>query len=123
VADTDLPPPCVLLANLEPVALVGMTDVLTGGGIDVVVGNGQAPDIVDRVRRVRPDALLLDRGSVFALQIGRQAQQAVPGTKVILWPRDEGEMEVLDSADSAPRRVAVSPSRALLNELRPTQGA
>jgi hypothetical protein len=122
MADTDQPP-CVLLANLEPVALVGMTDVLTGGGIDVVVGNGPAPDIVDRVRRVRPDALLLDRSSVFALQIGRQAQQAVPGTKVILWPRDEGEMEILDSADSAPRRVAMSPSRALLNELRPTQGA
>lgn len=123
MAETDLRPPCVLLANLEPVALVGMTDVLTGGGVDVVVGNGQAPDIVDRVRRVKPDALLLDRGSLFALQIGRQAQEAVPGTKVILWPRDESEMEILDSAGSAPRTVAVSPSRALLNELRPNQGA
>jgi len=116
-------PPCVLLANLEPVALVGMADVLTGGGVDVVVGNGSAPDIVERVRRIRPDALLLDRGSHFAMQIGRQALEAAPGTKVILWPRDEGEMEILDSADSAPRRVAMSPSRALLNELRPTQGA
>jgi len=113
----------VLLANLEPVALVGMTDVLTGGGVDVLVGNGPAPDIVERVRRVKPDALLLDRGSRFAMQIGRQAQEAVPGTKVILWPRDETEMEVLDPACSEPRRVAVSPSRALLNELRMNEGA
>jgi hypothetical protein len=99
------------------VALVGMTDVLTGGGVDVVVGNGSAPDIVERVRRIRPDALLLDRGSRFALQIGRQALEAAPGTKVILWPRDEGEMEILDGSAAEPRRVALSPSRALLNEL------
>ena len=115
-------PLCVLLANLEPVALVGMTDVLTGSGVDVVVGNGAAPEIVDRVRRIRPDALLLDRNSHFALQIGRQAREAVPGTKVILWPRDEGEMEVLDGASPEPRRVAMSPSRALLNELHGNQG-
>ena len=115
-------PLCVLLANLEPVALVGMTDVLTGDGVDVVVGNGAAPEIVDRVRRIRPDALLLDRGSQFSLQIGRQAREAVPGTKVILWPRDEGEMEVLDGASPEPRRVAMSPSRALLNELHGNQG-
>jgi hypothetical protein len=121
--DDDRPrPPCVLLANLEPVALVGMADVLTGGGVDVVVGNGSAPDIVERVRRIRPDALLLDRGSHFAMQIGRQALEAAPGTKVILWPRDEGEMEILDGTSAEPRRVAVSPSRALLNELHVNEG-
>jgi hypothetical protein len=122
VADRSTRPPCVLLANLEPVALVGMTDVLTGGGVDVVVGNGPAPDIVERVRRIRPDVLLLDRSSHFAMQIGRQALEAAPGTKVILWPRDEGEMEILDGSSAEPRRVAVSPSRALLNELRVNEG-
>jgi DNA-binding NarL/FixJ family response regulator len=118
VADVSPRHLCVLLANLEPVALVGMTDVLSGGGVDVVVGNGEAPEIVDRVRRIRPDALLLDRESQFALQIGRQAREVAPETKVILWPRDESEMEILDGASTEPRRVAVSPSRALLNELR-----
>ena len=122
MADVHPRPPCVLLANLEPVALVGMTDVLTGGGVDVIVGNGAAPDILDRVRRIKPDVLLLDRNSHFALQIGRQAREAVPGTKVILWPRDEGEMEILDGSSTEPRRVAVSPSRALLNELRMNEG-
>jgi hypothetical protein len=99
-----------------------MTDVLTGGGVDVVVANGAAPDIVDRVRRMRPDVLLLDGSSRFARQIGRQAREAAPGTKVILWPRDEGEMEILDGEGGQPRRVAVSPSRALLNELRVNEG-
>jgi hypothetical protein len=122
VADAPSRPPCVLLANLEPVALVGMTDVLTGGGVDVVVANGAAPDIVDRVRRIRPDVLLLDGSSRFARQIGGQAREAAPGTKVILWPRDEGEMEILDGESAEPRRVAMSPSRALLNELRVNEG-
>jgi hypothetical protein len=56
------------------------------------------------------------------MQIGVQAREAVPGTKVILWPRDEGEMEILDGSGTEPRRVAVSPSRALLNELRVNEG-
>ena len=122
MVDAPSHPPCVLLANLEPVALIGMTDVLTGGGVDVVVANGAAPDIVDRVRRIKPDVLLLDGSSRFARQIGRQAREAAPGTKVILWPRDEGEMEILDGEGGQPRRVAVSPSRALLNELRVNEG-
>ena len=105
MADAPSRPPCVLLANLEPVALVGMTDVLTGGGVDVVVANGAAPDIVDRVRRIKPDVLLLDGSSRFALQIGRQAREAAPGTKVILWPRDEGRWR--SSTGRAPSRAAL----------------
>ena len=35
---------------------------------------------------------------------------------------DEGEMEILDGEGAEPRRVAVSPSRALLNELRVNEG-
>ena len=74
------------------------------------------------MRRIKPDVLLLDGSSRFARQIGRQAQEVAPGTKVILWPRDEGEMEILDGESAEPRRVAVSPSRALLNELRVNEG-
>ncbi len=83
-----------------------MTDVLTGGGVDVVVGNGAAPDIVDRVRRIKPDVLLLDGSSRFAMPDRPPGPGGGARTKVILWPRDEGEMEILDGS-RARSRVAL----------------
>ncbi len=100
-----------------------MTDVLTGRRVDVVSATAPRPTSSIACPPDPPRRRCCSTASSrFSLQIGRQAREAVPGTKVILWPRDEGEMEVLDGASPEPRRVAVSPSRALLNELHGNQG-
>ena len=111
----------VLLGNLEPVVLLGMDRVLTREGMDVVVGS-DPDDLVDQVIRVEPDAVVLGLDELSSRELGERVQSASPGTKVILWARDEDVMEVLDTENglSRPRRVplpAASPEE-LCSELR-----
>jgi AmiR/NasT family two-component response regulator len=113
-------PPRVLLGNLDPMARLGMSRLLAEDGVEVVERpdppDVQA-DIVEDARELHPDAVVLRLENGETTRIRELVSGAVPGTKVILWARDETEMQVYDPGSSVPRRMTAGPD-ALLDEIR-----
>jgi len=94
-----------------------MTRVLQDGGLEVV-GEGVGPnEIVEEAIRLQPDAIVLGIDGKGSTELGERVRSAVPGIKLILWPRDEMEMQVFDPGSAYPRRIGLSASRTLLREL------
>lgn len=109
--------PRVLLGNLEPITRVGMRQWLADGGIEVVGEVNEPGEIVSESRRLAPDAVVVALEDGAGRTLGRQVRGAAPEVTVILWARDETEMEVLEPGSAAPRRVATGVPDALLREL------
>jgi DNA-binding NarL/FixJ family response regulator len=109
--------PCVLLGNLEPLVRLGMSRVLGDDGVDVVEEEGQPADVVAHVVRLHPDAVVLGVDGSGGRELGERVRAAAPDTKVILWTRDETEMEVFDPGSGSPRRIRTSVSGALRSEV------
>jgi DNA-binding NarL/FixJ family response regulator len=87
-------------------------------GVEVVVAeDGQPADVVARAKRLHPDAVVLGLEAGESRELGEQVRSAAPGTKVILWARDEDEMEVFDPGSSSPRTIRTSVSGALIREV------
>lgn len=105
----------MLLGNLEPITKLGMQRMLSSGGIEVVGAADGA--LVAQARRVTPDAVVLGLDEGVGRELGEQVRAAAPNAKVILWARDETEMEVFEPGSVKPRRVASGVRDALLNEL------
>jgi DNA-binding NarL/FixJ family response regulator len=109
--------PCVLLGNLEPMVRLGMSRVLGDEGVDVVAEEGPPREVVAHVKRLHPDTVVLGMDGGLSRELGEQVRAAAPDTKVILWARDETEMEVFDPGSSSPRRIRTSVSGALKSEV------
>jgi DNA-binding NarL/FixJ family response regulator len=107
----------VLLGNLEPMTRVGMRKWLADGGIEIVGEVDEPTEIVAEARRLAPDAVVLGREEGVGRTLGEQVRGAAPEVTVILWARDETEMEVFEPGSAAPRRVATAVPHALLREL------
>jgi DNA-binding NarL/FixJ family response regulator len=107
----------VLLGNLEPLVRLGMSRVLGDDGVDVVAEEGQPADVVAHAKRLHPDAVVLGLDGGGGRELSEQVRAAAPDTKVILWARDETEMEVFDPGSTAPRRIRTSVSGALRSEV------
>jgi DNA-binding NarL/FixJ family response regulator len=108
----------VLLGNLEPIVLIGMTRVLGEAGADVI-GHEQHPSqIVTRAGQLRPDVVVLGLDGVGSRRLGQRVREVSTDTKVILWARDETVMEVLDP-DAAEFRTV---EEALPEQLRSEMG-
>lgn len=106
-----------LIGNLEPVARLGMRRVLEDGGLEVV-GHDDLPDaLVEQARVLQPDAIVLGLDAEGSSDLGNRVRNAAPGAKLILWPRNETEMQVFDPGSSAPRTIPASASDDLLREL------
>jgi AmiR/NasT family two-component response regulator len=106
-----------LIGNLEPVARLGMTRVLEDSGLEVVGADDLPDSLVEQARLLQPDAIVLGFEAEASSDLGDRVRVAAPGAKLILWPRDETEMQVFDPGCTAPRRIAASASEALLREL------
>jgi DNA-binding NarL/FixJ family response regulator len=109
--------PRVLLANLAPMVRLGMARVLADDGVDVLDDNAGRIDVVAEAKRLCPDAVVLGLEHGLGRELGAGVRAAAPATKVILWPRDEDEMEVFDPGHRSARRVAPPLREALLGEL------
>jgi len=79
---------------------------------------GAGADVVEDVRRVRPDAVVLDLES---RALGVRIQEASPGTTVVFWTRDEEVIEVVAPGASEPRRVVTPVPEELRSELMRSQ--
>ena len=91
--------------------------MLADGGIEVVGEADESARSWPRSRR-----LVARRGrarprTTGRAELGEQVRAAAPEAKVILWARDETEMEVFEPGSAAPRRVATAVPR------RPAQRA
>ena len=116
-------PPRVLLANLEPMARLGMRRVLAEGGIEVVGDEENAGGVVGQVGRLLPDAVVLGFDGKASLELSERVRTVAPETKVILWTRDESAMDVFDPGSAEPRRIHLGASNALLRELSTDQSS
>jgi DNA-binding NarL/FixJ family response regulator len=111
-------PPRVLLGNLAPMVRLGMRRVLSEDCAEVLDGDGDdGRSVVADAGRLRPDVVVLGRDGARGEELCAEVRAAAPGAKVILWPPDEDEMEVLDPGRDAPRRVTPPLPKALLGEL------
>jgi DNA-binding NarL/FixJ family response regulator len=117
----DIARPRVLLANLEPIALLGMTQLLEDEGLEVVADRGSPGAIVAEARRVSPDAVVVGRPDGGTSELPAQLRAAAPGAKVVVWERDETAIEVYEPGSTSSRRVDTDVRAALLSELGAVQ--
>jgi hypothetical protein len=108
--------PRALIGNLEPVARLGMTRVLQDGGLEVV-GEDLPGTLVEQALLLQPDAIVLGYEAEASSDLGDRVRVAAPGAILILWPRDETEMQVFDPGSFVPRRITASASDDLVREL------
>jgi hypothetical protein len=111
--------PRVLLGNLEPMVRLGMSRLLAESGLDVSE-EARAAELATAAAALAPDAIVLPLDDRASTMVG-SARMAAPGAKLILWARDESEMQVYDAGDSIPRRVSAGTPGALLSELENDQ--
>jgi DNA-binding NarL/FixJ family response regulator len=109
--------PRVLLGNLEPMVRLGMIDVLEEDGVEVIGEEERPQALVLMAGRLRPDAVVLDLLQPSSRELAERVRTASPGTKVVLWDRDEDAMEVLDPGATAPRRFFSAVPDELRREL------
>lgn len=109
--------PRILLGNLGPIMCMGMRRVLTEHGCEVIGQEDRPSAIVGEVHRLRPDIVFLDRDGGSAQQLGRLVAGASPETTVVLWAREEDEMEVIDPVSDDSRRVSAPVLGRLRSEL------
>jgi AmiR/NasT family two-component response regulator len=107
----------VMLGDLAPIMAIGLRAVLEEDGIDVIGLEREPARIVVQAERLQPDIVVLDLDKDEARALGDRIQQVAPGTKVILWARDETVMEVHESVSRTPRLVAITVPDGLRNEL------
>jgi len=118
VSSRDARPQRVLLGNLEPMVLLGMSRLLADGGVEVLPGeDGGTKALLTQVARDHPDAVVLGLETRTARELADEVRTAAPGTKLILWARDETEMQVFDPGSPTPRRIFEHVPDALLTEL------
>jgi len=111
-------PPRVLLGNLAPMVRLGMRRVLSGECAEVLDrDDDDGPALIADAGRLLPDVVVLAQDGARGGDLCARVRAAAPGAKVILWPRDEDQMEVLDPGRDVPRRVVSPLPNALLGEL------
>ena len=108
--------PRVLVANGDPLIRLGMRQVLTREGADVVEPEDGGEAIASQAARLSPDAIVLDLDA-GGTPLGDEVRAAAPQAKLILWARDESEMAVFDPGSPRPRRVPTGVLEALLSEV------
>ena len=113
--------PRVLLGNLEPLVRLGMMDVLSEDGLELLGEEQRPAALVLMAGRLRPDVVVLDLLERSSRELCERVRMASPDTKVILWARDEDAMEVLDPGSTTPRRIFAAVPEELRSELRNVQ--
>lgn len=95
-----------------------MVRALEENGCEVVGDPGQGSEaIVTEALSRRPDAVVLDLDHGSSQELVRLIQSASPGSKIVLWARDEDVMEVVDPGATSPRLIVDSIPEELHREL------
>lgn len=109
-------PPRVLLGNLDPLVLLGMSRLFIDQGVEVI-HEEQAGTIVTQAELTSPETVVLSLEQEESRELGARVRVAAPEAKIILWSRDERQMEVYDPGSLTPRRFGRALQEALLHEV------
>lgn len=110
-------PPRVLLARLSPVAAVGMREMLSEDGIDIVGEESRPLAIEALARELAPDAVVLALGAAGARTLCERIRLAAPDATVVMWASEENRMQVLAPGTVTVRDVAGGGLQDLRREL------
>ena len=111
----------ILIGNLRPILRLGLLATLTEAGLDVVGQEARAQRIIDEAGRLLPDAVVLDRDDEQSRILCARVRRVSPGTKVVLWSRDETLIEVHEPGSAAARVVSPTFPDDLRSELAATR--
>lgn len=109
--------PRILLGRHDSILLVGLRRMLADEGIEVAGHEEEPHRLVSAAANQQPDVVVLDLNDIGARDVADDVRRASPGSKVVLWARDETLMEVLDPGADAARVVVVAGPDTLRNEL------
>jgi DNA-binding NarL/FixJ family response regulator len=110
----------VLLGNLDPIVRFGLVRALAEGGIEVIGDEHDGEAMMLTAGQAHPDAIILGGDHPRAAALGELLQEALPGTKVIFFDRDEANSRVLDPRTKVTRPMRSPVIEALVAELSPT---
>jgi DNA-binding response OmpR family regulator len=108
--------PLICVIEDEEVIAGAVAARLRAEGFAVEVA-GDGPGGVALCGRMRPDAVVLDLLDRSSRDLCERVRTASPETKVILWARDEDELEILDPGSTTPRRLFTAVPEELRSEL------
>ena len=109
--------PRILIGRHDSILLVGLRRVLADEGIEVAGHEEEPQRLIRAAASQQPDVVVLDLNDIGARDVADDVRRASPGSKVVLWARDETLMEVLDPGADAARVVVVAGPDTLRNEL------
>jgi DNA-binding NarL/FixJ family response regulator len=112
----------VLLGNLEPMVRLGMTGLVEGTAVEFVIGEGTPAKVVAQAQELHPDIVVLRLDDAGTLVLSSEVRAVAPDAKLILWARDEDEMQVFDPGSTTPRRIRSALVEALRGELTSPTG-
>lgn len=110
-------PPRVMLANLGPMARMGMLRLLSEDGIEVVGDEPASTSITPEVDRLQPDIVVFDLDHADSQRLSDHVRMACPHAKVVLWASTEDVMEVIDPGATRPRWALCAVPEDLLAEM------
>ena len=105
-----------MLANLGPIARMGMRRLLHEDGIEVV-DDAPTAGTSPAFERLQPDVVVLDLDQTDSQQLSELVRLACPHAKVVLWAPTEDVMEVIDPGATRPRWVVSGVPEDLLAEM------
>jgi two-component system nitrate/nitrite response regulator NarL len=76
----------ILLVTDEPILAAGLTDLASGKGLSVSVWDNQT-DLIQTVKAVSPNILLLDMAALVTFEHIIELQQELVGCRIVLWVR------------------------------------
>ncbi len=95
---------------------LSMSRLFTDQGLAFIRGDN-AGSIVAQAEQLGPGAVVLSLEGERTESLGARVRVAAPAAKIILWARDEREMEVYDPGSLTPRRIGHALPDALIREV------
>ncbi len=93
-----------------------MSRLFTDQGVEHVQED-RAGSIVAQVEQLAPKAVVLSLEEERHASLGARVRVVAPAAKIILWARNEREMEVYDPGSLMPRRIGHALPDALIREV------
>ena len=83
----------VLIATNEPVLARGFEAILSGGGLEMVDVCTDIAQLVESLRRCRPDAAILDMAVMPPLTVMVELRKLAPECQLLVWPRQISQVQ------------------------------
>jgi DNA-binding NarL/FixJ family response regulator len=107
----------VLIAKLEPIARLGLSQALVEDRIEVLGDEQDEDAVVLTARQTRPDAIVLGDDQSRSAELAARLRVAVPEARLVFFHRDGDGPDGMASSDASPPRSRAPFAEVLLAEL------